>query len=158
MAKLSFVSSASIGAISLGISTAVAAGYSQLHSPLIRRDFFPLVSRGPGRRQLHQRRATTAVNAVTERSDIATGQLLRRKIQGEEGGEEGEVNEDCPGTPYLWKIVEDATGKHVGFGVGTMHLPHDVVLTEASYNSIRSAIEGECRILFMSFDNIPCMR
>jgi hypothetical protein len=133
MVKL-FLSSTSIGAISLGIGNSVAARYSpQLHLPLISRDFFPLARQG---RDHHRRHAIPAANAVEV---VADGQLLRRRIQGEGGA----VDDDCPGTPFLWKIVEDATGEHVGFGVGTMHLPYDVVLTEASYNSISSAIEGE---------------
>ena len=62
------------------------------------------------------------------------------------------MDDDCPGTPILWKIVQNATGEHVGFGVGTMHLPYDVVLTEASWNSTRSAIEGGCMILFIYYE------
>ena len=30
-----------------------------------------------------------------------------------------QVEEDCPGTPLLWKI-NDESGKHRGFAVGTM--------------------------------------
>ena len=30
-----------------------------------------------------------------------------------------EKDEDCPGTPFLWKI-NDEDGKHRGFAVGTM--------------------------------------
>ena len=52
------------------------------------------------------------------------------------------TNESCPGTAMLWKINNIETGKHVGFGVGTMHLPKDVVLTQGSYDSILAAIAG----------------
>lgn len=54
--------------------------------------------------------------------------------------------EDCPGAPFLWKIIEDATGSHVGFGLGTMHLPLDVVLTDRSYGSILAAVEDSCDV------------
>lgn len=57
-------------------------------------------------------------------------------------GEPDSSEEDCPGAPFLWKIVEDATGKHVGFSLGTMHLPHDVVTTADSLASIHHAIAG----------------
>ena len=56
-------------------------------------------------------------------------------------------SEECPGTPMLWKIVETSSGKHVGFGLGTMHLPVDVVTTDGAYASILAAIEGESRIV-----------
>lgn len=49
---------------------------------------------------------------------------------------------DCPGAPFLWKIVEIDSGEHVGFGLGTMHLPPDLVLTEEAYASIIHAVEG----------------
>ena len=52
------------------------------------------------------------------------------------------TDESCPGTAMLWKINNIETGKHVGFGVGTMHLPKDVVLTQGSYDSILAAIAG----------------
>eukprot|EP00804_Cyclotella_cryptica_P008479 CCRYP_003973-RA/>CCRYP_003973-RA protein AED:0.10 eAED:0.10 QI:401/1/1/1/1/1/2/149/408 len=53
---------------------------------------------------------------------------------------------DCPGTPFLWKIVETDSGKHVGFGLGTMHLPPGLVLTEEAYISIINAVEDSCNI------------
>jgi hypothetical protein len=65
---------------------------------------------------------------------VARNPLTQRRIQTEEAS--------CPGTPFLWKIIEDATGNHVGFGVGSMHLPGDVVSTEEAYYSIISAIGG----------------
>ncbi|KAL9187382.1 hypothetical protein ACHAXT_001485 [Thalassiosira profunda] len=55
-------------------------------------------------------------------------------------------SEECPGTPLLWKIVENASGKHVGFGLGTMHLPVDVVTTDGAYASILAAIEDSCDV------------
>lgn len=76
----------------------------------------------------------------------AHGQLLRRhlleadrnkvarRIQDEE--------ENCPGTPFLWKIIENDTGNHVGFGVGTMHFTADIITTEGALDSIKSAIAG----------------
>ena len=136
MVKL-FLSLTCIVAAGLVTGTSLAVGYSHLHpSPLIRRDFFPFV------------------NALSKKSAHVDGHhLLRRRIQG---GVVGEVDDDCPGTPFLWKIVENATGEHVGFGVGTMHMPFDVVLTEPSWNSIRSAIEGGCGILFTSTILGPC--
>jgi len=51
--------------------------------------------------------------------------------------------DDCAGEPFLWKITEDATGKHVGFGLGTMHLPVEVVTSVDGFNSILAAIEGK---------------
>lgn len=65
---------------------------------------------------------------------VARNPLTQRRIQTEEAS--------CPGTPFLWKIIEDSTGNHVGFGVGSMHLPGDVVSTEEAYYSIISAIGG----------------
>ncbi|KAL7477618.1 hypothetical protein ACHAW6_003416 [Cyclotella cf. meneghiniana] len=53
---------------------------------------------------------------------------------------------DCPGAPFLWKIVEIDSGEHVGFGLGTMHLPPDLVLTEEAYASIIHAVEDSCNI------------
>lgn len=63
---------------------------------------------------------------------------LARRIQDDEA--------NCPGTPFLWKIIEDVTGSHVGFAVGTMHLPADIVSTEEAYYSIISAIGGDALI------------
>lgn len=59
---------------------------------------------------------------------------LARRMQQDEA--------NCPGTPFLWKIIDDATGNHVGFGLGTMHLPSDVVTTEDAFFSIVSAVNG----------------
>lgn len=53
---------------------------------------------------------------------------------------------DCPETPYLWKITENDSGKHVGFGLGTMHLPPELVLSDDAYASIFSAIADSCDI------------
>ena len=52
----------------------------------------------------------------------------------------------CPGTPYLWKIIKDETGEHVGFGLGTLHRPIDLVLTDNSYASIKSAVDDSCAV------------
>ncbi len=68
---------------------------------------------------------------------LAPSQLLRR-TQNEAS---------CPGTPFLWKIVEDATGNHVGFGIGTMHIPPDLAVTDEALVSIVNAVEGEYRDL-----------
>ncbi|KAL3791538.1 hypothetical protein ACHAWO_009745 [Cyclotella atomus] len=53
---------------------------------------------------------------------------------------------DCPETPYLWKIIENDSGKHVGFGLGTMHVPSDLILSDGSYSSIFSAIADSCDV------------
>ena len=52
----------------------------------------------------------------------------------------------CPGTPYLWKIIENESGEHVGFGIGTMHLPAELVLTDDAYESILHAVEDSCDV------------
>mmetsp|Transcript_37403 Transcript_37403/g.79798 ORF Transcript_37403/g.79798 Transcript_37403/m.79798 type:complete len:154 (-) Transcript_37403:2245-2706(-) len=67
----------------------------------------------------------------------------RRRLRLRDSHAASNATEDCPGTPFLWKISEDATGKHVGFGLGTMHLPVDVVTTDHAYSSIKAAIEGD---------------
>jgi len=55
--------------------------------------------------------------------------------------------EGCPGTAYLWKITDDnAENKHVGFAFGTMHLPVDIVTTEAAYDSVMEAIIDSCDV------------
>mmetsp|Transcript_8298 Transcript_8298/g.13693 ORF Transcript_8298/g.13693 Transcript_8298/m.13693 type:complete len:437 (-) Transcript_8298:124-1434(-) len=54
--------------------------------------------------------------------------------------------EDCPGTPFLWKIIDDKSGNHVGFGLGTLHLPVDLVLTDHAYASIIHAVEDSCAV------------
>ena len=61
--------------------------------------------------------------------------------------QEGAQTEDtCPGTPYLWKIIKDETGDHVGFGLGTLHQPVDLVLTDNAYASIIYAVEDSCAV------------
>lgn len=62
--------------------------------------------------------------------------------------QEGTQTEDdtCPGTPFLWKIIKDETGEHVGFGLGTLHLPVDLVLTDNAYASIINAVEDSCAV------------
>ena len=54
--------------------------------------------------------------------------------------------DDCPETPFLWKIVENESGNHVGFGLGTMHLPAELVLSDDAYFTIFNAIEDSCNI------------
>ena len=43
--------------------------------------------------------------------------------------------------------MDDATGKHVGFALGTMHLPVDLVTNPEAYESIKAAIEGMRHLL-----------
>jgi hypothetical protein len=71
-------------------------------------------------------------------------ELLRRALLADQYPRARHIQEQasCPGTPFLWKIIEDATGNHVGFGVGTMHVPADIVTTEEAYGSIISAVSG----------------
>ena len=133
MMVMLFVTLASIVAAGLGAGSSAAVGYSHLHPPLIRRDFSPFVANAATKRNAH---------------DADVHHHHRRRIQGVKK----DVDDDCPGTPFLWKIVQNATGEHVGFGVGTMHMKKDVVLTEASWTSTLSAIEGECRILFTHYE------
>ena len=104
----------SIVAFSVAIGT--AASSSHPHSAILNHDIFRILSRPELLRQL-------------------AGSQLTRRIQNDD--------ESCPGTPFLWKIIEDATGDHVGFGVGTMHLPPDLALTDEAWDSISSAIEGK---------------
>ena len=75
---------------------------------------------------------------------VAHDELLRRALLADQYPRARRIQEQasCPGTPFLWKIIEDATGNHVGFGVGTMHLPADIVTTEEAYGSIISAVSG----------------
>lgn len=56
------------------------------------------------------------------------------------------ASSSCPGTPYLWKIIENESGEHVGFGIGTMHLPAELVLTDDAYGSIINAVEDSCDV------------
>ena len=106
-------------ALGLAIGTAASSSIMQppaiLHQTVIPHDIF------------------IAHNELLRRVLVAGNPLVRR-IQDES---------TCPGTPFLWKITEDATGNHVGFGVGTMHLPADIVTTDEAYDSIISAIGGD---------------
>lgn len=54
--------------------------------------------------------------------------------------------ENCPETPYLWKIIENNSGSHVGFGLGTMHLPAELILSDDAYFTIFNAVEDSCNI------------
>mmetsp|Transcript_18713 Transcript_18713/g.29375 ORF Transcript_18713/g.29375 Transcript_18713/m.29375 type:complete len:273 (-) Transcript_18713:1110-1928(-) len=76
-------------------------------------------------------------------SNVNTQEKSHRYARAESHSTE---DEDCPGTPFLWKITEDNTGKHVGFGLGTMHLPANLVTTPAAYASIKAAIEDSCDV------------
>ena len=51
-----------------------------------------------------------------------------------------------PRNSFPMENYSNDSGKHVGFGLGTMHLPVGVVLTETSYASIFSAIADSCDI------------
>ncbi len=75
---------------------------------------------------------------------VAHDELLRRALLADQNPHPRRIQEEasCPGTPFLWKIIEDATGHHVGFGVGTMHLPADVITTDEAFGSIISAVTG----------------
>ena len=78
-----------------------------------------------------------------------THHLLRHTLDigGHRNLQEAAQTEDtCPGTPYLWKIIKDETGDHVGFGLGTLHLPADLVLTDNAYASIIHAVEDSCAV------------
>ena len=125
MTNLSLTST--IGAITLA-ATGAAGSASHLHAPL----------------------------AVHHHHQLSIQEKLRdvmpqqhRQLQHAQQSEQNQRHtfatapDDCPGTPFLWKITEDATGKHVGFGLGTMHLPLDVVTTQAGYISIEAVITGE---------------
>ena len=54
--------------------------------------------------------------------------------------------QECPETPFLWKIIDDESGNHVGFGLGTLHLPPELVLSDDAYASIIHVIEDSCNI------------
>ena len=87
---------------------------------------------------------TLGINAATPNNVQSQPQPQRQQLE-----RFTETDVDCPGTPMLWKITEDSTGKHVGFGVGTMHMPADVVVTEGAYNSLLSAIAGKLIKLYL---------
>lgn len=76
---------------------------------------------------------------------VAHDELLRRALRADQNPRARRIQDEatCPGTPFLWKIIENDTGNHVGFGVGTMHLPADIITTEEAYDSIISAILGD---------------
>lgn len=56
------------------------------------------------------------------------------------------LEDNCPGTPLLWKIVDNESGNHVGFGLGTIHLPTELVLKDSSKESIMNAIQDSCNV------------
>lgn len=118
---LSFISTALISA-STAFSAAAAASYSQE----------PAILHHIHKDMVHR---TLGINAATPNN--VQPQPQRQQF------ERLTETDDCPGTPMLWKLTEDSTGKHVGFGVGTMHMPADVVVTEGAYNSLLSAIAGK---------------
>ncbi|KAL7426703.1 hypothetical protein ACHAXH_000427 [Discostella pseudostelligera] len=115
----------SLIAFSVGVAIGTAASSSPFHPAILNRnvaahhDALRILSRPEILRRL------------------ARGQLPRR-AQVEE--------ESCPGTPFLWKIVENSTGNHVGFGIGTMHLPPDLVTTNKTFDSLISAVEDSCDV------------
>jgi len=128
MVKL--VTLSNIGALSLAIIGAATATPSHFQSPaILHRLHHHLV---------HQQLDDVIRPRQDEGHRRATDQQLHRDTQG--------TTDECPGTPFLWKIIDDDTGKHVGFGLGTMHLPHDVVTTPEAFESIKSAIEDSCDV------------
>ena len=100
--------------VAFSIAIGTAASSSSFH-PLAHYDTLSILSRPERLRRL------------------APSQLPRRT----------QDEESCPGTPFLWKIVEDATGNHVGFGIGTIHLPPDLAVTDEALISIVNAVEGK---------------
>ena len=133
MAKtLSFISTALISA-STAFSAAAAASASYSQEPAILHHIH--------KDMVHR---TLGINAATPNNVQSQPQPQRQQLE-----RFTETDVDCPGTPMLWKITEDSTGKHVGFGVGTMHMPADVVVTEGAYNSLLSAIEGKLIKLYI---------
>jgi len=89
----------------------------------------------PGHSENHIHNMFAAHSNELLRRVVGAQDQLARRIQVQE-----EAN--CPGTPFLWKIIENDTGSHVGFAVGTAHLPADIVLTEEAFGSIISAVVG----------------
>ncbi|CAB9522325.1 Metalloprotease TIKI1 [Seminavis robusta] len=58
-------------------------------------------------------------------------------------------SEECTQDPFLWSIYQTSNSnseEHVGFAVGTMHVPWDVVLTEEAWATIEAAIQGSCAV------------
>jgi hypothetical protein len=57
---------------------------------------------------------------------------------------------NCTYDPFLWKIYRTATNvtgeEHVGFGVGTVHLPVSVVLNNQAWDDIQLAIQSSCAV------------
>jgi len=76
-------------------------------------------------------------------SILSRPEILRRLAPGQLPRRTQVEDQSCPGTPFLWKIVENSTGNHVGFGIGTMHLPPDLATTNKTFDSLISAVEGE---------------
>eukprot|EP00578_Thalassiosira_sp_NH16_P001750 CAMPEP_0181134872 /NCGR_PEP_ID=MMETSP1071-20121207/32320_1 /TAXON_ID=35127 /ORGANISM="Thalassiosira sp., Strain NH16" /LENGTH=495 /DNA_ID=CAMNT_0023221421 /DNA_START=42 /DNA_END=1529 /DNA_ORIENTATION=- len=90
---------------------------------------------------LHNRRPAVRRhndNNSNDQQQLTRVDEQRSLVEGEESS--------CPGTPFLWKITDDDNGKHVGFAVGTMNLPGDVVLTAESWKAIGHAIEDSCDV------------
>lgn len=131
MAKIFVLSS--IGALAIAVEGASflssPALVHRLHHDTIRQALRDVLPQPKG--SLPRRRADVSEQNNGERN---VDSQLRRHVQ---------ATDECPGTPFLWKIFEDSSGKHVGFGVGTMHLPRDVVATPEAYKSIEAAIGGK---------------
>lgn len=53
---------------------------------------------------------------------------------------------DCPGGAFLWKIVRDETSEHVGFGLGTIHVPTSEATSEEALASIMNAVDDSCDV------------
>ncbi|EJK70746.1 hypothetical protein THAOC_07868, partial [Thalassiosira oceanica] len=114
--------------------------------------------------------ATLAIAATTSLLGHGTllderrvfGSLIHRKLASEGG--DGELHAyarglrqkqrrqrllgegDCPGGAFLWKIVHDETNEHVGFGLGTVHVPTSEATSEATLASIMNAVDDSCDV------------
>ena len=64
----------------------------------------------------------------------------QRRRQRQLGGD------NCPGGAFLWKIVRDETNEHVGFGLGTMHVPTSEATSKETLASIMHAVDDSCDV------------
>lgn len=101
----------------------------------------------PALQHLHNRQVQKSLQKNLPRQNARHAQDQEVAGGEEQAADDSPMNSStCPGSPFLWKIVEDTTDKHVGFGVGTIHLPSDLVTTDGAFASILSAVEDSCDV------------
>ena len=82
----------------------------------------------------------------------ASHSASRRRSDSSSRGlsEEGSGSQSCPGDPMMWTVhrarggAGGGDGDVVGFAVGTMHRPRDIVLTVDAWKVISRAVSSSC--------------